>query len=149
ITKPSAKCPRPPEVPPTSPKERFSMTGAYQKFRGLFPSFPLDRKAFAGDEDRGGRRDVEDFRVVALIDADANAAARVDIQKGFTDGDFHERLDVREGDRLLVELYEDFVAEAIAELLEIVARNIGDQRSIRIVEPDNGSLDAFLGGNSE
>src|SRR6267154_2249091 len=86
----------------------------------------LDRSAFARNEDSAGRLDVELLRVVALVDGDADAAARIDEQKRIADGDIHESFHVREGHRFLVDFDPEFVAEVVAELLEFISRNIGE-----------------------
>jgi hypothetical protein len=75
------------------------------------PSLGFEREAFAGDEDGGGRCDAELPGVVALIDGNANAAARIDVKQRIADGNFHESFDIRQGDGLLVEEQWDFVAE--------------------------------------
>ena len=58
------------------------------------PLLSLDGGAFAGDEDGAGRRDIEFFRIAALVEGDANASARVDVEQGIADRDVHESLDV-------------------------------------------------------
>src|ERR1700674_1244584 len=108
--------------------------------------FSFDGSAFAGDEDGCWRCDVEFFRVIAFVDGDADSAAGIDVEKQIADGDVHEGLDVGERDELFVDLDTDFVAEVVAELLEFIARNVGDQRAVRVVEADDVSFDAFLSG---
>src|SRR5882672_7212151 len=118
-------------------------------FRKHYPRtlFSLDGSAFAGDEDGSLRHDVEFFRVAALVVGDANAAARIDVEKGLADGNVHEGLDVGERDELFVDLDTDLVAEVVAELLEFIARNVGYERAVRVVEADNVAFDAFFCGD--
>src|SRR6266576_3691231 len=51
----------------------------------------LERSAFERNEDSAGRLDVELLRVVALVDGNADAAARIDEQKRIAHGDIHEQ----------------------------------------------------------
>src|SRR5207248_11333509 len=101
-------------------------------------------EAFAGDEDGGGGRDTELFGVIALIHGDADSAAGVHVEQRLADRDFHEGLDVGQGDGFFVEEQRDFVAEAVSELLEFVAGNIGDERAKRIVQADDVALNALI-----
>src|SRR5438105_6104637 len=101
-------------------------------------------EAFAGDEDGGGGRDTELFGVIALIHGDADSAAGVHVEQRRADRDFHEGLDVGQGDGFFVEEQRDFVAEAVSELLEFVAGNIGDERAKRIVQADDVALNALI-----
>src|SRR6266849_4574765 len=84
-------------------------------FRKNYPRtlFPLDGSAFAGDEDGSRRGDTELFRVVAFVVGDANAAARIDVEKGIADGDVHKGFDIGEGDGFLVDFDTEFVAEVV------------------------------------
>ena len=118
-------------------------------FRKHYPRtlFSLDGSAFAGDEDGCRRRDVEFFRVTALIVGDTNAAAGIDVEKRIADGDVHEGLDVGERDELFVDLQTDFVAEAVAKPLEFIAWNIGDQRAVGIIEAYDVPFDTFFRGD--
>lgn len=50
-----------------------------------------DRGAFARNEDLCGRFDAEFLRVIALVDGDADAPARILIKKRIADGNIHER----------------------------------------------------------
>src|SRR6266481_4127550 len=87
----------------------------------------LERSAFARNEDSAGRLDVELLRVVALVDGDANVAARIDEQKQIADGDIHESFHVREGHRFPVDFDPEFVAQIVAELLEFISGNMREQ----------------------
>src|SRR5258707_6217621 len=84
----------------------------------------LERSAFARNEDSAGRLDVELLRVVALVDGNADATARIEEQKRIADGDIHESFHIREGHRFLVDFDPEFVAEVVAELLEFISGNI-------------------------
>src|SRR6266852_3586321 len=95
----------------------------------------LERSAFARDEDGGGRLDVELFGVVALVDGDAYAVARIDEQEQIANGDIHKSLLIRHGHRFLVDLDPEFVAG-----------NIRDQGAEGIVERDDVTGDALLAG---
>src|SRR6266403_2573942 len=106
--------------------------------------FSLDESAFAGDEDGSRRRDIEFSRVVALVVGDADAATGIDVEQRIADGDVHKGLDVGERDELFVDLDTDFVAEVVAELLEFIARNVGDERAVGLVEADDVAFDAFF-----
>src|ERR1700687_1707639 len=106
----------------------------------------LERSAFARNEDSAGRLDVDLLRVVALVDGNADAAARIDEQKRIADGDIHESFHVREGHRFLVDLDPEFIAEVVAELLEFVAGNIREQGAEGVVEADDVAGDALVGG---
>src|SRR5260370_24359465 len=106
----------------------------------------LERSAFARDEDGGGRLDVELFGVVALVDGDAYAVARIDEQEQIANGDIHKGLHVGHGQRFFIDLDPEFVAEVVAQLLEFFARNIRDQGAEGIVERDNVAGDALLAG---
>ena len=64
----------------------------------------LERSAFARNEDSAGRLDVELLRVVALVDGNAGAAARIDEQKRIAHGDIHESFHVGQDHRFLVDL---------------------------------------------
>src|SRR6266849_2268514 len=108
--------------------------------------FFLERSAFARDEDGGGRLDVELFGVVALVDGDAYAVARIDEQEQIANGDIHKSLLIRHGHRFLVDLDPEFVAEIVAELFEFFAGNIRDQGAEGIVERDDVTGDALLAG---
>src|SRR6266850_1540700 len=109
--------------------------------------FSLEGSAFAGDEDGSWRDDAELFRVIAFIVSDADAAAGIDVEKRIANGYVHERLRVRERDGLLVNLDTDLVAKVVAELFELIARNVGDERAVGIVEADDVAFDAFIGGD--
>jgi len=111
------------------------------------PAF--DWGAFAGDEKRGRRRDIELLRVVALVDGDADAAAGVNVQERLADGHFHKSLHVRQSKRLLVELHNHFVAQTVAEILEFFARYIADERAKRIIEADDVAFDALFRGDGD
>ena len=104
--------------------------------------------AFAGDEDGRWWGDAGLFGVVALVNGDADATAGVHVEQSFADGDFHEGLGVRKSDGLLVEEQRDFVAEAVGELLEFVAGNVGDERAEGVVEGDDVTGDALIGDDS-
>src|SRR6266849_682152 len=108
--------------------------------------FFLERSAFARDEDGGGRLDVELFGVVALVDGDAYAVARIDEQEQIANGDIHKGLHVGHGQRFFIDLDPEFVAEVVAQLLEFFARNIRDQGAEGIVERDDFTHDAFVRG---
>src|SRR6266436_1007349 len=129
-------------------KNRETMSGELN-FRQnyLRTLFSLDGRAFAGDEDGSRRRDFEFFRIVAFIVGDADASARIDVEKGVADRDVHEGLDVGERDKLFVDLDTDFVAEVVAELLEFVDGNIGNERAVGIVKADDVAFDAFFRGD--
>jgi hypothetical protein len=47
------------------------------------------------------------FGIIALIHGDGDAAAGVHVQQGIAHGDFHEGLDVRQRDGLLVDQQRD------------------------------------------
>src|SRR5260370_3989581 len=96
----------------------------------------LEGGAFARNEDGAGRLDVELLRVVALVDGNADATAGIDEQKRIADRDVHESFYVRQGHRFLVDLDPEFVAGFVAELLEFIAGNIGDQGAEGIVQAD-------------
>src|ERR1700682_2034617 len=106
----------------------------------------LERGALARNEDSAGRLDVELLRVVALVDGNADAAARINEQKRIADRDIHESLHVRQGHRFLVDFDPEFVAEVVAEVLEFIAGNIRDQGAEGVVEPDDVAGDALVGG---
>src|SRR6202158_1599190 len=106
----------------------------------------LERGALARNEDSAGRLDVELLRVVALVDGNADAAARIDEQKRIADRDIHESLHVRQGHRFLVDFDPEFVAEIVAEVLEFIAGNIRNQGAEGVVEPDDVAGDALVGG---
>src|ERR1700761_9847542 len=55
--------------------------------------------AFASNKNLCGRCNFKFPGVVALIDGDAHASARVDIQKGFADGHVHKIFSIRYGQR--------------------------------------------------
>src|SRR5215813_11415965 len=88
-----------------------------------------DRSVLRRDVDGAGDFDVEFFGVVALVDGNADAAARIDVEERVADGDVHEGFAVRQGNGLFVDLDGDFVADDVAELHEIVARDVGDERA--------------------
>src|SRR5438046_10180021 len=87
----------------------------------------LERSAFARNEDSAGSLDVELLRVVALVDGNADAAARIDEQKRIAHGDIHESFHVREGHRFLVDFDPEFVAE-----FKQLGYNFGDKLRIEI-----------------
>src|SRR6266576_1223625 len=105
----------------------------------------LERSAFARNEDSAGSLDVELLRVIALVDGNADAAARIDEQKRIADGDIHESFHVREGHRFFLDRDPEFVAEVVAELLEFVAGNIGEQGAEGVVEANDVAGDALVG----
>ena len=110
------------------------------------PLLSLDGGAFAGDEDGAGRRDIEFFRIAALVEGDANASARVDVEQGIADRDVHESFDVGQGHGFLVDLEHNPVASVVTELFEVIPGNIGNERAVGIVESNNVTVDAFFGG---
>src|SRR6266513_1239583 len=105
----------------------------------------LERSAFERNEESAGRLDVELLRVVALVDGNADAAARIDEQKRIAHGDIHESFHVREGHRFLVDFDPEFVAEVVAQLLEFVNGNIREQGTEGVVETDDVAGDALVG----
>src|SRR5712691_7591036 len=106
----------------------------------------LDGGAFAGDGDRAGRRDAEFSRVIALAEGDANASARVDVEQGIANRDVHESFDVGQGHGFPVDLEHDLVASVVTELFEVLPGNIGNERTIGIVESNDVAVDASVGG---
>src|SRR5438128_10580986 len=62
----------------------------FRRRRAVWRLLVFERCAFAGNEDCSRRFDGEFFRVIALVDGDADAAARILIEKGFADGNVHE-----------------------------------------------------------
>src|SRR5215470_1257270 len=103
-----------------------------------------ERGAFARNEDGCGRLDIELLRVIALIDGDADAAARILVEKRIADGHVHERFAERQDKRFAVELDADLVSEDVAERAEVVTLNIRDERAERIVEPNDLAGDSFF-----
>src|SRR5467141_590254 len=91
----------------------------------------LERSAFARNEDGAGRLEVELLRVVALVDGNADAGARIDKQKRIADRDIHESLHVRQGHRFLV---------------DFIDGNIRHQGAEGVVECDDVAGDALVGG---
>src|SRR6266481_8520710 len=78
----------------------------------------FERGALARNEDGAGRLDVELLRVVALVDGNADAVARIDEQQRIADGRIHESFHIRQSHRFLVDFDPEFVAQVVAELLE-------------------------------
>src|SRR5262249_44743078 len=97
-----------------------------------------------GNKDCSGQLDIELFRVVALIDCDAHAASRVDVEKGVTDGDIHERLCEGHGHGFLIQLDRHLVSYNVAECLEILTGDVADQGAKGIVETNDVAGDAFV-----
>ncbi len=104
----------------------------------------LEGGAFAWKEDFARRVDAEFFRVTALIDGDANAAARILIEKRIADGHVHEGFAERKDEGFAIELEADLVADGIAERAEIIALHVGDERAEGIVEADDVAGDSFF-----
>src|SRR5579871_6074081 len=104
----------------------------------------LEGGAFAGKENFAGRVDAKFFRVVALIDSDADAAARILIEKRIADGHVHEGFAERKDEGFAVELEADLVADGVAERAEIVAQHVGDERAEGVVEADDVAGDSFF-----
>jgi len=100
--------------------------------------------AFARNEDCSRRSDTELLRVIALVDGDADAVARIDEQKGIADGDIHKSFHVGQHHRFLVDLELYRIAEVVSQLLEFIAWNIRDQRTEGIIERDNVTGDALV-----
>jgi len=100
--------------------------------------------AFAGNEDCSGRFDGEFFRVIALVNGDGDAAARILIEKGFADGNVHKGFAEGQDECFAVELKANFVADGVTEGAEIVALNVGNERAERIVERDDVTSDSFF-----
>src|SRR3977135_3153072 len=99
----------------------------------LFPEWG----AFARNENGAGGLDIELLRVVPLVDGNADAIARIDEQKRIADRDIHESFLLKQSTRPLVTPLPEFIPDVVAELLEILAGNIGDQGTEGIVEPDD------------
>src|SRR5271156_1911139 len=98
--------------------------------------YGFDGGVFGRDEDGAWDFHVEFFGVVALVDGYADAASRVDVEKGVAYRDVHEGLAVREGYGLFVDLDWDSVAHYVTQFLEIFARDIRDQGAEGVVQTD-------------
>src|SRR5208283_23331 len=117
----------------------------FRKPGALFASLALNWRPLLGNEQRHGRRDLVRHRKIALIQCQPNAPARIHVEEWLTHGHVHEGFDVRNGEGLLAQLDDDSVAEVVAEFLELVAWNIGDERAERVIQADDLSFDALAG----
>src|SRR5436309_2901858 len=131
----------------------YHSVGKREKFPGILAKaaeigglLSFEECAFARNEDCSRRSDAELLRVIALVDGDTDAVARIDEQKGIADGDIHKSFHVGQHHRFLVDLELYRIAEVVSQLLEFIAWNIRDQRTEGIIERDNVTGDAFVGG---
>src|SRR5207253_5186169 len=83
--------------------------------------------SFARNKDRSGRLDAELPGVVALVDGNTDAVARINEHERIANGDVHESFHVGQDHQFFVyfDLYR--IAEVVGQLLELVAGDIGDQ----------------------
>src|SRR5712692_4670957 len=90
--------------------------------------------ALARDEHGARRIDIEFSGVIPLADGDAYPAAGINVQERLAHRNIHKRPDVRHGDRLFVDFHDDLVPKVIAELLELLVSNVGDERAVGIIQ---------------
>src|SRR5215468_6062460 len=102
-----------------------------------------DREALARNEDGCGRVNTEFLGVVALVDSDADAAARIGVEQGIADGNIHESSAKSQHERFSVKLKTYFVAQVVAEFFEFVAGNVCNEGAKGIVETDDFAGDSF------
>src|SRR6266513_2751462 len=94
-------------------------------------------RALGGNEDTGGRLDLELSRVIALVDGNADATPRIYIKERVAHGNIHERFCIRHRNRLLVDLHRHLVALDVAQLSKFFPAEVGDQRSERVIQADD------------
>jgi len=123
---------------------RYTVRGEFGSEIVTDASLAFERGAFAGNENCSGRLDRELFGIVTLIDGDADAAARILIEKRIADGNVHKRFAEGKDQHFAVELKADSVADGVTERAKVVARNVGDERAEGIVEADDVAGDSFF-----
>src|SRR5271154_1247587 len=110
-----------PSICLTVREDRFpSFSVRYVEILPVLAALHSTLASLAWNENWDRRRDFVDFREIALINGDADAPARIDVNQRLADRLRAKRFHVREGELALVNLQRDLVADFVSQLFEVV-----------------------------
>src|ERR1700682_1738296 len=107
----------------------------------------MARLTLSGDKDGSGWVNLEFLCVVSLVNGYPDAPSRIDVKKRLPGRNGGKSLHVRHCHGSLVNLDGHLVPELVPQLLEFLPGNIRDQRTVRVIQPYDVSLDPIVAGS--